>query len=93
MLINIEKINQPNKKKYNSDDWDFDCSQCGACCRAIGCPYITAENLCSIYDSRPFVCDTRRMFNMVHSQNMTKQEYFAKAKIACDQLKELQCQK
>jgi len=30
---------------------------------------------------------------MVHSQNMTKQEYFAKAKIACDQLKELQCQK
>ena len=91
MLTSTETVSPHNRKKYKSDEWEFDCNQCGACCRAIGCPYITEDNLCSVYDSRPFVCDTRKMYNEVHSRTMTKQEYFAKSKVACDQLKELVC--
>ena len=29
--------------------------------------------------------------NLIDTRTMTKQEYFAKAKVACDQLKELEC--
>jgi len=72
-----------------ANDWNFDCDKCGACCKAIGCPDLTEDNMCSIYDKRPFLCDTKKMFDAVHSKTMTKQEYFDKAKIACNQLKEL----
>jgi Fe-S-cluster containining protein len=71
------------------DEWNFDCNKCGACCKVIGCPYLTDDNMCSVYDKRPFLCDTKKMFDAVHSKTMTKQEYFNKAKIACNQLKEL----
>jgi len=72
-----------------SDDWNFPCDECGACCKAIGCPDLTEDNKCSIYDKRPFLCDTKKMFDAVHSKTMTKQGYFDKAKIACNQLKEM----
>ena len=36
-------------------DWDFDCDKCGACCKAIGCPDLTDDNMCSVYDKRPFL--------------------------------------
>jgi hypothetical protein len=70
-------------------DWNFDCEKCGACCKVIGCPDLTKDNLCAIYNNRPFVCDSKKMYDEVHSKTMTKQEYFDKAKIACNQLKEL----
>jgi len=34
---------------------DYDCSGCGACCRAIGCTFL-AGNRCTIYEDRPDVC-------------------------------------
>lgn len=34
---------------------DFDCSGCGACCRAIGCALLV-DNRCSVYEDRPDFC-------------------------------------
>ncbi len=48
---------------------DFPCSKCGACCKLAparvpgwparpdgACAYLTPDNLCSIYETRPLVC-------------------------------------
>lgn len=34
---------------------DWTCSKCGACCRAIKCPFLK-DNLCTIYETRPPIC-------------------------------------
>lgn len=48
----------------------FECSKCGACCRAVGaipsmasydrgdggCKYLTDDNRCAIYATRPVLC-------------------------------------
>lgn len=48
----------------------FECTKCGACCRAIGafptmdkydrgdgvCKHLTPANLCAIYETRPKIC-------------------------------------
>jgi len=69
-------------------EWNFECEKCGACCKVVNCEYLTEDNLCSIYEKRPFICDTKKMFEAVHSLTMTKEEYFMKSKVACNQLKE-----
>ena len=68
--------------------WNFPCDQCGACCKAIGCPDLNEDNTCSIYAKRPYLCNTKKMFYGVHSKTMTKQEYFAQAEVACNILKD-----
>ena len=72
--------------------WDFPCDKCGACCKALDCPDLTEDNMCSRYDTRPFICNTKKMFDSVHSKTMTKQEYFDKSEIACNSLKDRLCQ-
>tara|TARA_B100001013_G_scaffold256636_1_gene160352 strand:- start:1634 stop:1861 length:228 start_codon:yes stop_codon:yes gene_type:complete len=72
-----------------TDKWNFECTQCGACCRAIACKYLTKDNLCSIYESRPFICNTKKVFDATYNKTMTKEEYFGKAKIACGKLQQL----
>ena len=32
------------------------CKECGKCCK--GCEYLTPNNLCAIYDHRPWWCRT-----------------------------------
>ncbi len=45
----------------------MECTRCGACCVApdiaaldkplgLRCPHLTADNLCSVYESRPRIC-------------------------------------
>jgi len=36
------------------------CKKCGSCCNRNGirCPYLTSDNLCSVYDNRPNWCLT-----------------------------------
>ena len=69
--------------------WDFPCDQCGACCRVIDCSFLTADNKCSIYEKRPFICNTKKMFDEVYSKSMSKAMYFKQSEVACNKLKEL----
>jgi len=54
------------------------CSRCGQCCRVSGawyeplrqpgtdvCKYFEEPGTCSIYDTRPIICDTEAMFDIM----------------------------
>jgi Fe-S-cluster containining protein len=51
------------------------------------CRYLE-NNLCSIYENRPFVCNAEKMFETYFKQEMTK-DYFIQANLdACIQIAE-----
>lgn len=65
----------------------IDCSKChGYCCRKAGlldptlnrgdgcCKYLNKDNKCDIYDHRPLICNTDRMY-AVFFNNMSREEY------------------
>lgn len=72
----------------------FQCSKCGACCRRAGksgfmpdrgdgaCVYLTKDNLCSIYDTRPELCNMEKMFEKrskeldFDARGISKKDYF-----------------
>lgn len=80
---------EQNSASMGDSGWGFPCDQCGACCRSIDCCFLTKNNRCSIYSNRPFVCDTKKMFNQIYSRSLSKQEYFSKSRESCNKLKEL----
>ena len=58
----------------------IDCSKCNAlCCRVIGkiipefdrgdcvCVHLTDDNKCEIYEDRPFICNTVRIYNKYYN--------------------------
>ena len=67
----------------------FVCTKCGICCRNIGkipelasfhrgdgvCIYLSDDNLCSIYDVRPDICNTDRMYQKVYKDIMQREVY------------------
>lgn len=69
----------------------FNCTKCGACCKLIpdyalkiyelprantgGCGHLLPDNSCSIYDTRPDVCNTRVMWSKVYHSTVTWEEY------------------
>jgi Fe-S-cluster containining protein len=68
---------------------DFLCSSCGACCRRAGklglmpqredgaCIYLTKDNKCSIYETRPDVCRVNKMAEKNrHLLGLTTIEYY-----------------
>lgn len=61
---------------------DFDCSGCGACCRAVGCSFLSG-NRCTIYSRRPDVCRVGYSFD---PQVMTVKEYLDLSRQACKEL-------
>ena len=77
----------------------FLCSQCGACCRKAGawngakhglpikedgsCGHLK-NNLCSIYENRPDICNAEKMPNRKLYQ--TKKQYFIESTKICHQL-------
>ena len=63
---------------------DFDCSGCGACCRAIGCPLLVG-NQCSIYEDRPDVCRV----GFSRQPSMGEEKYLSLTREACRVLEEL----
>ena len=80
------------------------CSQCkGLCCRRIGqfqfmkiydrgdgvCKYLTEENKCEIYDHRPLICNTDRLYELFYVNKITREEYDRLNDEACEQLKRL----
>ena len=58
---------EPDSNYVGDSGWDFPCDKCGACCRVIDCVFLTKENKCSIYGNRPFICDTKKMFDKIYS--------------------------
>lgn len=67
----------------------FVCTKCGLCCRNIDkipelskfhtgdgvCIYLSDENLCNIYETRPDICNVERMYELRYKTTMTKMEY------------------
>ena len=67
----------------------FVCTKCGICCRNIDkipelssyhtgdgvCVYSSDENLCTIYDIRPDICNVDRMYQKVYKNIMPRELY------------------
>jgi Fe-S-cluster containining protein len=80
----------------------FQCSQCGACCRRAGisgfmpdrgdgaCIHLTKENMCSIYETRPDLCNMEFLWNkknkelLFEEQGISKKDYFIENSKACN---------
>jgi len=68
----------------------FQCSKCGICCRKAAelgvmpdrgdgaCIHLDHNNLCTIYDTRPELCNLDRMYlkHKAELPALTKREYF-----------------
>lgn len=64
------------------------CNSCKAyCCRVIGkldpsldrgdlcCKHLTEDNKCEIYENRPLICNTDRVYDAFFKGIMTREEY------------------
>lgn len=72
----------------------FECQKCGQCCKNIGktgllkdfenekgeCIHLTKDNLCSIYDQRPDICNVEKMYKLYF---MSLEEYIEYNKAIC----------
>ena len=66
----------------------FDCTKCGVCCRHIAkilpdydrgdgvCKYLTKDNLCRIYDNRPFICNIDKIYDNFFKGRMELEEFY-----------------
>ena len=73
----------------------FDCTKCGACCRHIAtilpdydtgdgiCRYLTKDNLCRIYDNRPFICNVDKIYNDLFKGRIDQEEFYKITDEAC----------
>ena len=81
---------------------NFPCEKCGLCCRMIGgipalhdfdrgdgtCIHLSG-NLCSIYENRPLICNTSRMYEAFFKDAMTPEEFVDMNLNACRKIQEL----
>lgn len=64
------------------------CENCKAyCCRKIGlldpsldrgdgaCKHLTKDNKCEIYENRPLICNTDKVYELFFNGIMTREEY------------------
>lgn len=79
----------------------FKCDKCGICCRSIKnnpiykhldrgdgiCKYLDEQNLCSIYETRPLICNVDEAFSQIFSSEMSKEEYYKLNYESCKKLK------
>ena len=80
------------------------CDKClGLCCRRIGqfefmkifdrgdgvCKYLTKDNKCEIYDHRPLICNTDRLYELFYVNKLSRIEYDRLNDEACEELKRL----
>lgn len=57
----------------------FPCEKCGACCRAVNCDKLNG-NLCSIYDTRPEICQVDAVAD---ARGIGRRTHYAMSKQAC----------
>jgi Fe-S-cluster containining protein len=71
---------------------NFQCTECGACCRRAyklgmpvkkdgSCIYLNDENRCDIYETRPAICSVDKTYNAAKKQglvspNLTRKEFY-----------------
>ena len=82
----------------------FPCNQCGACCRHVNradetrfldrgdgiCRHYCMETkLCSIYETRPLICQVEKQFVLNYQQQYSWSEFIALNQIACQVLETL----
>lgn len=65
----------------------FKCDGCGLCCKAINCKHLTEDNKCSIYDTRPDICNVDKGYDMYFKDKMSKLVWYALNYKACDDMK------
>ena len=67
----------------------FECIKCGICCKKINnipelnkyddgngrCIHLSVDNLCSIYSSRPEICNVDVMYEKQYKNIMSREEY------------------
>lgn len=79
----------------------FNCDCCGLCCLKITkilpvldrgdgiCKYLDIdEHLCTIYDTRPTICNIDKFYDKHLSNKMSREEWHNINYEACDKLKE-----
>jgi len=54
---------------------EFQCEKCGLCCKKVNCMYLTENNLCSIYEKRPLVCNVDKGYEAFFSKVISKEEF------------------
>jgi len=76
----------------------FNCERCGECCRHIeplievlphqhnGICLFLQDDLCSIYENRPDLCDFKRAYKYIKNY-FTESEYIENVMYFCEQLK------
>lgn len=78
----------------------FKCDKCGECCRNLDksplydqlhdgdgtCRYLEG-NLCSIYETRPVLCQVDKSYDLYFKDIMTRQEYEILNYEACKKIK------
>jgi len=80
-------------KKYSQEKNDaiieqesmmkFLCSGCGACCKIISCRYLGADMKCTIYDTRPDICNVETMAKI---RGVDRIPYFIQNTLVCHSL-------
>ena len=79
----------------------FPCTKCGVCCKTLQhipallsydkgngvCRYLV-NNLCSIYESRPLICNVEKMYVTYFKEIMTEDEFISANMEACIQIME-----
>ena len=94
--------------QHDSKPVKFECSKCGACCKIAGktglmpdrgdgaCIHLTQDNLCSIYETRPDLCNMEKMWQKrrfeldLDARGVTKKAYFKVNSEVCNQMMEQQ---
>lgn len=93
------------KNDYNvTEKWEYPCDKCGACCRKVGlveemkkydrgdgvCKYLTEDNLCSIYDNRPKICNTKLYYLMNLRKKQSWEEFVKESRKGCKALQDIE---
>ncbi|WP_439213357.1 YkgJ family cysteine cluster protein [Duffyella gerundensis] len=85
----------------------FPCNQCGACCRLVSltqetqfldrgdgaCRHYDDQNrLCTIYDTRPLICQVEKQYQLNYQQQYSWREFIDINRIACLELEKIAAQ-
>lgn len=76
------------------------CTKCGNCCRHVGdvpsmagfakengsCKFL-ANNICTIYENRPPICNVAWVYEHFFKGKVTEEEFYAKTEEACAKLR------
>lgn len=86
----------------DSSNQPFPCTKCGACCLSIHqselyafllndegkCKHLTKEHQCSIYSTRPSLCNIEHSYEAHFKTNMSKENFYKLNAKACNELQE-----